>query len=106
MRKHFCLVEEKNWWNNQKYYAINSGQGSNHGGCGKAYIMERLCEDNGITDRKKAILWDDYHGNITAAQSAGFGVIAMPNLINCTDQIGNPQNTKKRESSYILWFLM
>ena len=84
-----CVVEEKNWWNNLKYHALESKQGSNHGGCGKAYIMKILCELNGIKDRSKAILWDDYYKNIIAAQSAGFGVIPMSNVTQDKFKMGD-----------------
>ena len=83
-----CVVKEQNWWNNQKYYSLSDYQGPNHGGCGKAYIMKLLCEINGITDRKKAILWDDYYKNIIGAQSAGFGVIPMTNVLENKNELG------------------
>ena len=81
-----CLVKEANWWNNEKYK--NQKCGSNHGGCGKAYIMKKLYDSNHIDDPKNAILWDDYHPNISAAYSAGWGVIPMSNLKNCSNPIG------------------
>ena len=40
---------------------------------------------------EKAVLWTLYK-NITAAESAGFGVIPMPNLNNCVTEIGTRNN--------------
>lgn len=81
-----CIVDECNWWNNQKYFQLckdnNHNPGPNHGGCGKPYIMKHLCDIHGITDRSKAILWDDFYKNIIGAQSAGFGVIPMSNVFD------------------------
>ena len=49
-----CLVDEKNWWNNQKYYLLGSGHGSNHGGCEK-YVMKNI-DINDIKNRKSSIM--------------------------------------------------
>ena len=86
-----CVVEEKNWWNNQKYHALENSKnvGPNHGGCGKPYIMKNLNEINGIENRKNAILWDDYYKNIIGAQSSGFGVIAMNNVYTGKHRVGD-----------------
>tara|TARA_B110000208_G_scaffold186557_1_gene243269 strand:- start:3558 stop:4205 length:648 start_codon:yes stop_codon:yes gene_type:complete len=77
-----CLVDKKNWWNNQKYYSLNTNHGSNHGGCGKTFVMKQLCKENNIKNYNNAVLWDDYYENLSGANSMGFGTIAMPNIDN------------------------
>ena len=94
-KNNYCEVRENNWWNNQKYYNTNSKQGSNHGECGKPYILKELMKNYGIKNRKNVVLWDDYHENITGAQSAGFGVIAMNNLNNCSSNYGLNEGIKQ-----------
>ena len=104
-KKGKCLVKEKNWWNNNKYDQKQRKCGSNHGGCGKAYIMKKLYNINNITDPKNSILWDDYHGNISAAYTSGWGVIPMSNLNNCSNPIGNDQHDKGIQQEQLDIFL-
>lgn len=104
-KKGKCLVSEKNWWNNYKYKKKNYKCGSNHGGCGKAYIMKKLYESNNISEPRTAILWDDYHANLSAAYSAGWGVIPMPNIKKCTNPVGNGKFDKGITQEQIDLFL-
>ena len=81
-----CIIEDDNWWNNQKYYSKNYNT-SNHGGCGKTIILDKLKKKYNIKNKKNIILFDDYHANITGASNSGFGVIPMNNLLNCSDPL-------------------
>ena len=104
-KKGDCLVKEKNWWNNEKYSAKKEKCGSNHGGCGKAYIMKKLYQSNNVANPRDAILWDDYHPNISAAYSSGWGVIPMPNLKKCKSVIGDDNKDIGIQQSQIDSFL-
>ena len=92
-----CEILEKNWWNNQKYYKLDDQKGSNHGGCGKTHILNKLKQEHKIRKRKNIVLWDDFHENITGANSAGFGVIPMDNLINCSSKYGLNDGIKQTQ---------
>ena len=54
---------------------------------------------------RTAILWDDYHANLSAAYSAGWGVIPMPNIKKCTNPVGNGKFDKGITQEQIDLFL-
>ena len=51
-------------------------------------IARKLFKQYNLNDPRTAVLWDDYHKNISATYTAGWGVIPMPNVQKCLSKIG------------------